>query len=738
MKHLALYRKWRPQRFSEVVGQEHISRTLLNAIRLDRLAHAYLFCGPRGTGKTTSARLLAKALNCLDPQEYEPCNACQNCEEITAGHSLDVIEIDAASNRGIDSARELREQVRFAASGGKYRVFIIDEFHMLTKEAFNALLKTLEEPPERVIFVLATTEPHEVLATIVSRCQRFDFQRIASSKMALHLQHVATAEQIGISTAAIEAISRKANGGLRDALSLLDQVQALAAPGESLPDPLVYRILGLVQEQEVLSLLQSAFAHDPVKLLASLQELLEQGHDPMQIVQELIQLLRHLSLAQLPAESLEQMGVPSHLVEAVQQTGRSISQGQLVSALDLLLRTGDRLHKCSQPDIWLQADLLCLCLEADKSLLHRIEKLESGQVSAPRQRPAAASAASAPAARPETPTQPISRPERAPAETPPRPVERPPEAATAPRQTPAAPLQATDTVPAINPLAGPPPTGIENQWQAFLEQVKLHQKPVIGFLLSGELLKVRADDKTWVLNFSGRFQRDRIEHKLKDGSLQDLVSQIMGEPYQIEVMLSEKKKSSELDPSATKTSSAAAEAVQPPPLAAPDPDTNPVPVSIPEPPVPVTPSKPLPDPVKAPPAPVAIIPEARAEIKQEITPDTESDEDDFGDDLVDMSYLPSEAPVLAQVADTAPAYQVAVSQELASLPLEPAQSQEIDSVTFPARVQSETLAEAPHLTPAATVGIQLDSLGPAEHAGHMAHLQEIADMFKGKIVEMHT
>ncbi|MEZ0368003.1 MAG: DNA polymerase III subunit gamma/tau, partial [Candidatus Sericytochromatia bacterium] len=306
MKHLALYRKWRPQRFMDVVGQEHISRTLLNSIRQDRLAHAYLFCGPRGTGKTTSARLLAKALNCSSPVDGEPCNACSNCEEITAGHSLDVIEIDAASNRGIDSARDLREQVRFTATGGRYRVFIIDEFHMLTKEAFNALLKTLEEPPENVIFVLATTEPHEVLPTVVSRCQRFDFQRISTRAMSEHLQKVAAAEQIGVSAAAIEAMARKANGGLRDGLSLLDQVRAVGLPGEPLPDSLVYQSLGLVQEDELLALLQAAFAGEIEAMLANLRGLLEQGHDAMQIVAELIQLLRHLSLASLSPERLEQ------------------------------------------------------------------------------------------------------------------------------------------------------------------------------------------------------------------------------------------------------------------------------------------------------------------------------------------------------------------------------------------------------------------------------------------------
>lgn len=543
MKHLALYRKWRPQRFEDLVGQTHVSRTLLNAMRLDRLAHAYLFCGPRGTGKTSSARLLAKALNCENPVNYEPCNVCQNCEEITAGHSLDVIEIDAASNRGIDAARDLREQVRFSASAGKYRVFIIDEFHMLTKEAFNALLKTLEEPPEKVIFVLATTEPHAVLPTIVSRCQRFDFQRIGVSDMRQYLRKIATAEHIGISDAALDALSRKANGGLRDGMSLLDQVQAIGEPGEPLPDKLVYLTLGLVEENALIALLEAAFSGDAETLIHNTRLLLEQGHDALQVVQELIQLLRHLSLAHLPEETLVQLSVPAHLIEGLKTLSKTVSRGDQVNALEVLLRTGDRLHHCAQPDIWLEADLLCLCLQSEAVLLKRVEHLEK-QLQAG-VRPVGASPQSPNPQTTQKPTQ-QSVPQASPSVSPQPPVPQQPEPAErAPLEVSPAPPHQHEITEQVVPLNTQDPRAL---WDAFVEAVKNHQKPVIGFLMNGHLAHVDTQNKTWVLAFQGRFQRDRIQQKLSDRSLQSLVSQIMGSPFEIEVTLEGEKKNRESAP----------------------------------------------------------------------------------------------------------------------------------------------------------------------------------------------
>src|SRR5215471_635018 len=230
----SLYRKWRSQRFGELIGQEPITRTLKNALSSGKPAHAYLFTGPRGTGKTSTARLLAKTINCANPKDGEPCNECQQCREITAGTSFNVIEIDAASNRGIDSIRDLREKVMMPPSTGKYKIYILDEAHMLTTEAFNALLKTLEEPPEYAIFVMATTDVHKMLPTVLSRCQRFDFKRISTRQIVSHLLFVAKEEKVELEKSAAELIARTAAGGMRDALSLLDQAIAYAGSTVSL------------------------------------------------------------------------------------------------------------------------------------------------------------------------------------------------------------------------------------------------------------------------------------------------------------------------------------------------------------------------------------------------------------------------------------------------------------------------------------------------------------------------
>ncbi len=247
MSYQVLARKWRPQNFDEVVGQEHITRTLKNALELGRVAHAFLFSGPRGVGKTSVARILAKALNCSNGPTPTPCNQCQSCLEITQGHSLDVLEIDGASNRGIDEVRELRENIKYLPARGGYKVFIIDEVHMLTKEAFNALLKTLEEPPAHAIFVMATTESHKVPVTILSRCQRYDFKRLSTAAIQAHLAQMANREGWQLSPEGLQLIAQEAEGGMRDAQGLLDQVITFGGPEVSPPE--IARILGVTDRR---------------------------------------------------------------------------------------------------------------------------------------------------------------------------------------------------------------------------------------------------------------------------------------------------------------------------------------------------------------------------------------------------------------------------------------------------------------------------------------------------------
>jgi DNA polymerase-3 subunit gamma/tau len=296
----SLYRKWRSQTFNDMVGQEEIIQTLKNALIGGTLRHAYLFTGPRGTGKTTTARLLAKTVNCSNPVNGEPCNRCQQCREITAGNSFNVIEIDAASNRGIDSIRELREKVMMPPSTGKYKVYVLDEAHMLTTEAFNALLKTLEEPPDYAIFVLATTDVHKLLPTVLSRCQRFDFKRITTRQIVAHLNFVAKEEQITIERSAAELIARAAAGGMRDALSLLDQ--AIAYAGNEIALSQVQAMLGVADPRAIHTFVTHVAQLDSAAGLHLIHELSEAGADLRQVNGQIGEYWRALMLAKAGAD----------------------------------------------------------------------------------------------------------------------------------------------------------------------------------------------------------------------------------------------------------------------------------------------------------------------------------------------------------------------------------------------------------------------------------------------------
>src|SRR6266568_2309821 len=296
----SLYRKWRSQTFDDLVGQEPIIRTLKNALKSDNIKHAYLFTGPRGTGKTSTARLLAKTVNCSNPKDGEPCNECLQCREITAGNSFNVIEIDAASNRGIDNIRDLREKVMMPPSTGKYKVYVLDEAHMLTTEAFNALLKTLEEPPAHAIFVMATTDVHKMLPTVLSRCQRFDFKRITSRQIVAHLNFVAQQEQINLEQGAAELIARAASGGMRDAPSLLDQ--AIAYSGQSIALAQVQTMLGVADPRAVQKFILFIAQLDSAGGLHLIHELVESGADLRQLNNQVAEYWRAMMLVRAGAD----------------------------------------------------------------------------------------------------------------------------------------------------------------------------------------------------------------------------------------------------------------------------------------------------------------------------------------------------------------------------------------------------------------------------------------------------
>ena len=297
-------RKYRPQTFDDLVGQNHVSRTLKNAVAQNRLAHAYLFVGPRGVGKTSTARILAKSLNCINGPTITPCGVCDNCREIAGGNSLDVIEIDGASNNSVEDVRQLRENVRYAPAKGRYKIYLIDEVHMLSSAAFNALLKTLEEPPEHVKFIFATTEPQKVLATILSRCQRFDLHRIPANLIAQHLQFIAKKEKITLQPAAAHAIARGAEGGLRDAESMLDQLVAFC--GEKIAESDVLNVFGFTSEQTVSDLTGRILRGETPEAIDLLHEQSEAGKDMMRLMSDLIAYLRDLLVFKAKPDALNE------------------------------------------------------------------------------------------------------------------------------------------------------------------------------------------------------------------------------------------------------------------------------------------------------------------------------------------------------------------------------------------------------------------------------------------------
>jgi len=297
-------RKYRPQTFDDLVGQSHVSRTLKNAVAQNRLAHAYLFVGPRGVGKTSTARILAKSLNCINGPTVTPCGVCDNCREIAGGNSLDVIEIDGASNNSVEDVRQLRENVRYAPAKGRYKIYLIDEVHMLSSAAFNALLKTLEEPPDHVKFIFATTEPQKVLATILSRCQRFDLHRISANLIAQHLQFIAKKENITLQPAAAHAIARGAEGGLRDAESMLDQLVAFC--GEEIAESDVLNVFGFTSEQTVSDLTGRILRGETPEAINLLHEQCEAGKDMMRLMADLIAYLRDLLVFKAKPDALNE------------------------------------------------------------------------------------------------------------------------------------------------------------------------------------------------------------------------------------------------------------------------------------------------------------------------------------------------------------------------------------------------------------------------------------------------
>ena len=384
-KYIPLYRKYRPQKLEEVVGQEHIKKALKNAIELNKISHAYLFTGPRGTGKTSTARIFAKSLNCKEGPTINPCGVCENCIDITNSTPMDVIEIDAASNRKVEDAQNILEKVMYAPVNSRYKIYIIDEVHMLSTTAFNALLKTLEEPPKNVIFILATTEVHKVLDTIKSRCQRFDFKRITTDDIVKHLRYIADNEKINITDDALYTIAKNSAGGMRDSIALLDQLSVLDGD-EAISTDDINNLLGRLSFDTLNSLADKIVNSKPQEAIEELENIYNSGNEPVQILTNLMDYLKNLLIVKNCRKEIafELTQANDAQVKALTAQAESIETHQIVFLIDKCSEYIKELKLTNNPRLWLEVAIIDLAnLTENTSLLelqNRIARLESGNV----------------------------------------------------------------------------------------------------------------------------------------------------------------------------------------------------------------------------------------------------------------------------------------------------------------------------------------------------------------------
>ena len=472
--HVSLYRRWRPQRFSEVVGQEEVVRTLRNAVAAGDAAHAYLFAGERGIGKTSVARILARAVNCLAPQAGEPCNTCSNCQTILANRSLDILEIDGASNRGIDHIRRLREEVNFSPTDLRTKVYIIDEIHMLTNEAFNALLKTLEEPPPHVVFVFATTEPHRVPRTIVSRCQAFDFRKIPAERIAAHLGVIAQKEGIPISSDALLLLARKANGGLRDAEVMLEQA-ASYRDGEIQSEALL-EMLGLVGREEVAPFLEALERGDRQHVLATVERFVDRGKDLELFLADLVEFLRDRIACGSPDES---------------------------------------------GDVFLARGLLAVKRDLFRSLDRRIV-LDIGLLALMNERAALAKRVSRTAADPTPP--------------PPSPTRKRENGPTENLLTQGLKLQEETVRTSPSPLSAPDAAGFVSTWQAMMRGIERERVAIAAFLIEGSA-HLEGSRLTVAFHPEHVFHKESLEKTANSQYLAGMVHRHFGDQVSVEIEL---------------------------------------------------------------------------------------------------------------------------------------------------------------------------------------------------------
>ena len=504
-------RRWRPQTFAEIIGQEHVSRTLRNALEMGRIAHAYLFSGSRGVGKTTTARVLAKAVNCAGGPHPDPCNHCDSCQEITAGTALDVMEIDGASNRGIDQIRELRETVHYVPTRGPYKVYIIDEVHMLTKEAFNALLKTLEEPPPHVIFIFATTEQSRVPLTILSRCQCYEFKQLPARLITEQLTQIADKEQIKISLHTLQLLAKMARGSMRDAQSLFDQAVSFCGP--VIDEDHIQALFGIVRTDSLKACLEALGSRNAQVLLETLHEVVQRGTTPLALCQEILEQFRHLLVIQNVPDHAHLVDVPPTHLEELRRLATQFSGEELHLFHRLLSQAEMEMRRSSDPLLHLEVGLLRLIqvkpLASLDELVERLDRMEErlrGGAPAPKEQPAGK----------DRPSEPLSPPARS----------------GKPAQGSALPQPREDSAEKLNPQAAAA-LPLPDLWRQIMSRAVARKPLLETYLELGTLLEKEEHFLTVGYAKSDTLHREKIQEGENRQILEEAASEILGQRIQL-------------------------------------------------------------------------------------------------------------------------------------------------------------------------------------------------------------
>ena len=535
-------RKWRPKTFSDLVGQPHISQTLLNALENDRLPHALIFTGQRGTGKTSSARILAKSLRCPNSENFIPCGTCSECVEISTGSSIDVVEIDGASNNGVDAIRELRDSIGYMPSSGNKKIYIIDEVHMLTTSAFNALLKTLEEPPDHIVFIMATTEIHKIPNTILSRCQRFDFRRIPLRQICDRLKTICEAGNTNVNDEALWMIARQGDGSMRDSQSLLDQVITFSSGDISLEK--VVEILGLTDRGLLTSTVEALINRDTQQIVDVIDRIFKAGYDPKIYVQDLLEELRHLLLIKLaPKKASQLVDLPESEINRLEELGNALGEEDVHLLFDMALKGANEIPRAQDPRVVLE--MLLLRMSAAPRIAS-LAQLGSGVLPVarpPEQR--------APQAKPQNVE---SQQKKTPAPPPPQEqLSKPVESHPPQQQTQHQKVSTTQP----SPTARPPqaPSGNKDQdWSAFVQRVKSVNGLIAAKLQHSYLIELNSDKVVTIgIPPKMKFLFEQVQDNNFQKKINNYMTTFWGAGYSLEVQLGDEKKSQILTPKAIET-----------------------------------------------------------------------------------------------------------------------------------------------------------------------------------------